>query len=990
MTLEEFMKRKKKSNESTITYSSADSWDNYKASRPQIEENRAKNTNQKSYNSNSSEKVSEVTNFIKANQEKRNNSSNIISNQNGLINKYSIPSYKNFRNGQVQPRSNLINQIQQGQKQSISSNNNTITKVGQAVKNTISDAILFGNTVGTEIPNFAVKAGKQLENIRYTNSPSYQEYRNKQDIINKKQNKEVLKTVDENGNIKGYSPGNMQGEILGNIINKNNEKIQNYQERASNVISKKILELTPSMTDSVMGMAINAVVPGLGSEIQFLSFGSDYFDDAKARGMDDKQALTYSGVMSGMESATEWIGGKLTANVGKKFFKSGAKEGLKALGLDIAENFLEEAVMEPIQEASALAIGGKDKADFEGLGQRMLQSGIDGGLTSILMGGVSAGVGSALHINEKINNNQNVSAEEIQQTIKDIEKKGVDINKLFMQGYTEGVQVKNIIENSDYTEDTKNNLLKVINEIEKTKNVEENSNQINQNSENSINTENISQQSILNSNKNALKSNMNPKEILNNSKLSETQKNKLLEMTQKYNLKSEDVQDLINGLEDKSETTEIDINKTKNVNLSKNPNYDRKKHYNSYFESAKINNLDINNETMKKVFEFDSMRGTNSYFDSGIFNNDTSINAVYTKEGEKVYNPNAISKVTLEQDAVHEGFHSFSQSKEGKEIIDYVTKKYKNNEEFQKGLEDLKETYSKRYGEDVSEDLINEEATSFYLQQKLGNQETFDQMQRDLSQNTFQKFCKTIVDTLKNIKNYITGNKEQLEIDKLIKMYEKGITQELSRTENEKYMDIGLEGFKNAINNIDKILDKDVKQKYQNLQDSAKKAVKMAIEGKSGKEILKATNGMWTKNTVNNQVIFNISDKDISLEKSLKENSKIKLGDLIRHDELFFCYPELRDIDVVSKKSNFFDGKYTVLKDGRKKIFINNTIVYDYENLKKTLIHEIQHAIQDIEGTIPINDYDSKTKSYLNNILEIEAEDQVERYEKEVKRSESK
>ncbi|MDU2008918.1 MAG: LPD23 domain-containing protein [Campylobacter concisus] len=75
----------------------------------------------------------------------------------------------------------------------------------------------------------------------------------------------------------------------------------------------------------------------------------------------------------------------------------------------------------------------------------------------------------------------------------------------------------------------------------------------------------------------------------------------------------------------------------------------------------------------------------------------------------------------------------------------------------------------------------------------------------------------------------------------------------------------------------------------------------------------------------------------------IKNQNADKLGDLLEHKELFKAYPELKDIKI--KKIIDEKGENLGYYDPNKKeIGINN--IGD----KSTLMHEVQHAIQDIEG----------------------------------------
>ena len=72
------------------------------------------------------------------------------------------------------------------------------------------------------------------------------------------------------------------------------------------------------------------------------------------------------------------------------------------------------------------------------------------------------------------------------------------------------------------------------------------------------------------------------------------------------------------------------------------------------------------------------------------------------------------------------------------------------------------------------------------------------------------------------------------------------------------------------------------------------------------------------------------------------------LGDLIKHDKLFEAYPQLKEISVYFAKNT--KGELAAYHPGLKEIALDHKLKIRPDELKSTLIHEIQHAIQDIEG----------------------------------------
>ena len=186
---------------------------------------------------------------------------------------------------------------------------------------------------------------------------------------------------------------------------KNQEKIQSNVESINNPVGKYIAgNIIPAVGQMLPGM----LGGGVGSTYFISSATGNYYDDAKQRGMSEEQAKMYSGTMGIIEGSLETLGAKLTTNVGKQLLKRNIKGALVNYGLDIGENFLEEAIVEPISELVAETTAGKEKANWENIGKRFLQSGVDGAVTSMITGGVSGivgGVGSKLRQNKYVDVN---------------------------------------------------------------------------------------------------------------------------------------------------------------------------------------------------------------------------------------------------------------------------------------------------------------------------------------------------------------------------------------------------------------------------------------------------------------------------------------------------------------------------------------------------------------------------------------------------------
>lgn len=221
----------------------------------------------------------------------------------------------------------------------------------------------------------------------------------------------------------------------------NNQKIQENIGTSSKGVGKKLSELAPTVGQMLPGMASG----GVGTLYFAGSAKGNYYDEAKQRGMSDEQADLYSGTMALLEAGGETLGATLTKTVGKSIVKGGLKQGAKMLALDVTENVAEEAVMEPLSELTATAVAGKEYANWDNIGKRMLQAGIDGGLVGMIMGGASAGIGSAVNVANKISKGQTVTQNEINAVKQDVNNRMTD--KQVQQKLQEAQDIINKVQN---------------------------------------------------------------------------------------------------------------------------------------------------------------------------------------------------------------------------------------------------------------------------------------------------------------------------------------------------------------------------------------------------------------------------------------------------------------------------------------------------------------------------------------------------------------
>ena len=312
-------------------------------------------------------------------------------------------------NGQVDYRSQT--------EKSIDSFAGTVGNIGEGVKDfvpSIVDYLATGTENGSKI---TIKKGLKL--LGYSD----------EDI------EKITNVAMEN--YKKMSPLSVLNNLLNNDYKNNlrNERIQrNILKASSNSFTKKLAEVAPSIGSNLASSTLTAVNPVLGMMSFIFSAGGSYLDDAEARGMNDEEAFTYASIMGVLEGGTEYIiTGKAFSTLLKAFSGKGlSKEVLNSYGVSTAENFLQEFVMEPFQEATAMVTGGADKADWDNIWGRALEAGCDGVLSSIILGGASAGIGSA----QKVINKANPTVNEYAQALTD----SINSGKVDVKGIVNGAK----------------------------------------------------------------------------------------------------------------------------------------------------------------------------------------------------------------------------------------------------------------------------------------------------------------------------------------------------------------------------------------------------------------------------------------------------------------------------------------------------------------------------------------------------------------------
>ena len=828
-------------------------------------------------------------------------------------------------------RNNIWNQIQENAERSVGIVKNNIGNFGNDTGRTVENTWL-GATSGTKQSlKYLTKFGENINGgaryykdgneIKLTDLPNY---------LTEEQLKK-LKNINEE--VKDKLGFNMDKKLQSSI-NKDQEKIQKNIENQGNSVSKKLAELAPSIGNMIPGMVASSVNPVLGATYFTASSGGSYIDDAKERGMTDEQAFSYGTMMGIMEGITEGVtvgnfkkAGTAINSIIKETGKEAAKKGteqlaktsikqvLKDYGIGIADNAIQEAIMEPIQESVAGAIGGKEKSDWHNMGQRMLQSGINGGLVGAIVGGGNMGIQSCAAVVEKINNGKTPSNTEIKLAIKDASKE-LDVEKMIQDSV---IQQTNKYKNY-HTETVVDNI---------------NTNISNQTQNVISNNQNMQQNAIQNQSK--------------------TQGQQIIS-TQNQNIQKSDI---------------VENNNTK---IAKMKNFD---------ESAKQYNIDYKNEDLKEIKQMFDRRGINAYFDENTFkNNDDAFSVwkpIYDEQGnvadrEVVFNPKTQDTNTRVQElAIHELGHDLDLN----EVQNMILKDASKKENWENARKSLENTYKQAYENDniqISDEnfnkIVDEEATMSILQRELGNQEYVNRLVNQ-NKSVAKKIYNWVIDKL----NKFTGGKnEKIFWTDIRNKFETAYNQEFSKYDsNLKYSVAGKEALKNIKE----------PQLSQEAYNSYNKAKQMAKNKESNEKIYKETG--WYKDKVTGKMKFNFSDKDMKIaNQNYKVGQEFKLKDILIHNTLFEMYPQLRDYKVKIEDMNSNNTKNNGRLNGRYNRFTDELTIdinrfNDISNAEGTLIHEIQHAIQKIEGFAGGTSIKFGKEKYKNNPGEIEARDTSKR-----------
>lgn len=701
----------------------------------------------------------------------------------------------------------------------------------------------------------------------------------------------------------------------------NKENIQKNIIETTNPVGEKLVEIAPSL-----GQMLPSMIPGIGTLYSVGSANDSYYDEAKSRGMNDEQASNYSQLMGGVEGLTEQIGiGKLVKG-GKGIAKGTVKEAFKDFGIGVADNFIQEAVIEPISEGVTKATAGDEylKNDYrtsegwKNLGKDMLQSGFDGAITAGIMGGVSAGLGKSINVYNKLKNGQQPTVNEYKEAFNEQKENGIDVDgnvqNEFKNRIKKSRQVTN--QNTNQITNTQQNIANRLNEIV-------------------LNDKYLSQddkQAMINTNN----------DLLENNQLDETNTLDAIDRIRKL---SENA-----NKNNESNNTITQLDELYNTIQSNNRTIDTSSM--NLVDSAKAYNLNASDETIQSINQKLNDRGIASRFDGKLFTNadgtpNKNLNALWrttTDENgnthrEIIFNPyvdgNINEQKTMQQVTIHEMLHDMAgDEKVKKDLFNLVLDKNKTRDGYSDARSNLEEMYSQVYDKNSEEfkSLIDEEEVADALAQKLGDQDFINSLNKE-KPSVFKRIYNWIVDKL----NKFTGSKnEKLYWEDVKNKFESAYRQDYQGTSNSNRFSIQTDSNGNKFVKID--TNQDI-FKGKTLSEQTKIAKQYILDNFRDKGLkIDDKNVNVTSKTANeythpkNQLPY--KTKQAKIKASTELDNMLNISDYQyssnddgRHrfaKDGWDYYKTVFEVDGVK-----FEGLVNIAKSGNKKTF------YDVTNIKR-------------------------------------------------------
>ena len=311
---------------------------------------------------------------------------------------------------------------------------------------------------------------------------------------------------------------------------------------------------------------------------------------------------------------------------------------------------------------------------------------------------------------------------------------------------------------------------------------------------------------------------------------------------------------------------------------------------------------------------------------------------------------NIDSKQALNKIVGHETTHLLEGTEEYTLLQNAVKEYAKSKGDYDHRIKSTEKLYS---GLDAN---IENEVTSDLVGEYIFNDEEFIKKLSTSQPNVFTK----IYDYVKHLYNTVTaGSQEARDLEKVKYRFEQAYKENIKgkTSEQTKYSFGGEVALNNIIND---------KETYKSLKKLKEIAEKKLNSGEMDNEDVRR-NYKWFKDK-NGQWKFEFTNAYTTIN-DLKKNKNYKLKEVLNDDVLYKLYPELNDINVYVRNIDIPGGK-TDSND----IYINNNLLNNKTQLKRTLLHEVQHVIQQFEGFEQGKSVSRDgIEAYVNSLGEIEA-----------------
>lgn len=336
----------------------------------------------------------------------------------GDITKTAVKGVKQLSNAMNTTRRELMLNPVQTLKTAVVSTAHGINKAGESIDNALSD---FGTWItGREEQKRYELSLNELNNLIKNGTPE-----EKQIVLNK-----YLEEYGENSSSYQYMktmltaedtrPAFLKkiGDAIGNVINKKYYETDTYKNYSNGKMTpgqKNIWNIGENIGNMLPSMAVSTVtgVPVLGSAVFFTQAQQNYTEEAKTRGYEDKDARTYGLIMGGLESLVERLGFDQLGGL-KKMSQGNLLKSMVGEGL-------EEFVM-PYIDSTIKSVGYNEKFDLQGTTEEAIKSAVSGAIIGGIMNLGGQGFQSVDSLVNKINNNENVTSNDILGAVEEIQK----------------------------------------------------------------------------------------------------------------------------------------------------------------------------------------------------------------------------------------------------------------------------------------------------------------------------------------------------------------------------------------------------------------------------------------------------------------------------------------------------------------------------------------------------------------------------------------